>query len=102
MVSGRTRARQATGSDASTDLEAQNATPPKRKLGRPGVHSRSEIIDAACDLFVRQSYYRTTMQDIADAVGVTKGGIYHYIESKEDVLYTIHNDFIDEGIRRVE
>jgi AcrR family transcriptional regulator len=101
MAAARTQVTQAIASDASAGVTARDA-PPKRKLGRPGIHSRGEIIDAACDLFVLQGYYRTTMQHIADAVGVTKGGVYHYIESKEDVLYTIHNDFIGEGIRRME
>lgn len=42
------------------------------------------------------------MADIADAVGLTKGGIYHHVESKEDLLRELHDQMIRavfEGIR---
>ncbi len=71
------------------------------RLGRRPVHSQDEIISAACDLFARNGYYKTSIQDIADAAGVTKGGIYHYLDSKEQALYLIHNRFIVEGLRRI-
>jgi AcrR family transcriptional regulator len=48
-----------------------------------------EILRAAVDLFGRKGYAATTIQDIAEAVGVLKGSVYHYVSSKEDLLFEI-------------
>lgn len=48
-----------------------------------------EILDAARKLFREKGYYATTMQDIADAVGLQKASLYHYIRSKEALLLKI-------------
>lgn len=48
-----------------------------------------EIVDTAADLFSRQGYDATSMQEIADAVGMLKGSVYHYIRTKEDLLFQV-------------
>ena len=48
-----------------------------------------EILDAARKLFRQKGYYATTMQDIAEAVGLQKASLYHYIRSKEALLLRI-------------
>jgi AcrR family transcriptional regulator len=48
-----------------------------------------EVLRAAAEIFHRRGYARTSVQDIADAVGILKGSLYHYINSKEDLLYRI-------------
>jgi AcrR family transcriptional regulator len=56
---------------------------------RNGVASadrREEVYSAALRLFNQQGYHATSMQDIADAVGLYKGSLYHYIGGKEDLL----------------
>ena len=40
-------------------------------------------------MFRTKGYHAATMQDIADAVGILKGSLYHHFESKEEVLYLI-------------
>ena len=40
-------------------------------------------------MFHRKGYAATTLQDIADAVGLLKGSLYYYFDSKEDLLYRI-------------
>jgi AcrR family transcriptional regulator len=51
------------------------------------VHRRREqIVEAAVDLFSKQGYYRTTMQEIARKAGVSIGLIYQYAQTKDDVL----------------
>ena len=52
---------------------------------------KEQILEAAVDLFSRQGYLQTSMSDVAKAVGLTKGGIYHHIEKKDDLLRMIHN-----------
>lgn len=48
-----------------------------------------EIVDAAIQVFYAKGFAASTMQDVADAVGVLKGSLYHYITSKEDLLFRI-------------
>ncbi|NTV63484.1 MAG: TetR/AcrR family transcriptional regulator [Oscillochloris sp.] len=55
---------------------------------------REEIIDAAVQLFQQKGYANTSMQDIAGAVGLLKGSLYYYLSSKEDLLYEIHERFM--------
>ena len=57
--------------------------------GQPSVawpERRREIIEAAAHLFEEKGFSRTSTQDIADAVGILKGSLYHHIKSKEDLL----------------
>src|ERR1700678_3708193 len=46
----------------------------------------SEILEHATRLFAERGYDGTTLQDIADAIGITRPGLYHYISSKEQLL----------------
>lgn len=49
----------------------------------------------------QKGYEATSMNDIAEAAGLTKAGIYHYIRGKEDLLFEIMNyamDVVDQGI----
>jgi len=48
-----------------------------------------EIIAAAAKVFQTKGYHAATVQDIADAVGILKGSLYHHVKSKEDLLYLI-------------
>ena len=41
------------------------------------------LVDAATQVFIEQGYRRTQMGDVADALGVAKGTVYLYVESKE-------------------
>ena len=51
---------------------------------------RSElIVDAAAEIFRRKGYDATSLQEIADEVGILKGSMYHYIATKEDLLFAI-------------
>jgi TetR/AcrR family transcriptional regulator, cholesterol catabolism regulator len=48
-----------------------------------------EVLDAAVEIFNRQGYADTSVEDIANALGILKGSLYYYIDSKEDLLYKI-------------
>jgi AcrR family transcriptional regulator len=54
-----------------------------------GATRYEEILAAAIDLFYRKGYAETSLQDIAAASGLTKASLYHYINSKEDLLFSI-------------
>ncbi|MBL0389449.1 TetR family transcriptional regulator [Tumebacillus sp. ITR2] len=55
-----------------------------------------EITKAAVMLFERKGYHATSVQDIADEVGLQKGSLYHYISSKEDLLMQLAHRSIGE------
>jgi TetR/AcrR family transcriptional regulator, cholesterol catabolism regulator len=61
-------------------------TTEKRKVPRK---RRAEVLDAAARVFHEKGYDATTIQDIADEVGILKGSVYYYISSKEDVLFEV-------------
>ena len=48
---------------------------------------RSELTRIAAQLFAEKGYHGTSIGDLADALGVQKGSLYHHIESKQDLLY---------------
>lgn len=50
---------------------------------------RTQIMDAAEKLFFEQGYDRTSVQDILDALGMSKGGFYHYFDAKDSVLRAV-------------
>ncbi len=49
-----------------------------------------QIVDGACKVFFEKGYHPTTTRDIAKACGMSIGQLYHYISSKDDVLYLVH------------
>jgi AcrR family transcriptional regulator len=45
-----------------------------------------QLLETATRLFKEKGYHNTSMQDLADALGLQKGSLYYYIESKEELL----------------
>lgn len=56
---------------------------------------RDEIIRVATRLFAEQGFHATSITHICDAAGVGRGVLYHYVSSKEEVLFAIHERFIE-------
>src|SRR5262245_35432214 len=54
-----------------------------------------EIYRAAAQIICEKGYDAASMNDIAEAVGITKAGIYHHISGKTDLLYHIINFGLD-------
>ncbi|HEX3736538.1 MAG TPA: TetR/AcrR family transcriptional regulator [Solirubrobacterales bacterium] len=55
---------------------------------------RAEVIDTAAELFAAQGYHATSIDDLVKATGLQRGGLYHYMGSKKDLLIQIHERFI--------
>ena len=54
---------------------------------RPGaVDKRRLILDAAITVFARQGFHHCRVSDVADEAGVAYGLVYHYFDSKEEIL----------------
>ena len=56
---------------------------------RPVVDKRRVILDAAVRVFARQGFHTCRVSDIADEAGVAYGLVYHYFQSKDEVLDTL-------------
>jgi AcrR family transcriptional regulator len=57
----------------------------------PLVENRhQQIVEGACEIFFEKGYHLTTIRDITKACDMSMGQLYHYIRSKDDVLYLVH------------
>ncbi len=56
---------------------------------------REEILAAAAQIFRDKGYHATSMQDIAEAVHLQKGSLYHHIHSKEEILASLLDRALD-------
>lgn len=56
---------------------------------------RHHILEVAIRLFARKGYHATSIQEIVDELGIAKGSLYFHFKSKEDLLISIYNYYID-------
>lgn len=49
----------------------------------------NDIVEAAAEAFRTKGFAATSLEDIASAVGIWKGSLYHYIDTKEDLLFAV-------------
>lgn len=61
---------------------------------------RLEVFDAAIAEFARKGFDATTIDDLVRATGLQRGGLYHYIGSKGDLLIEVHERFISPLLER--
>ena len=70
------------------EIDAQAAPQPDRVQER-----RQQIMDAAIACFARKGYHRTTMDDIVAASGLSKGTLYWYFKSKDELFFSLVSSF---------
>lgn len=65
--------------------------PPRRRLTREEskARTRQELLRAASRLFLRNGFVATSLSDIAEEAGLTKGAVYSNFESKEDLFLAL-------------
>jgi AcrR family transcriptional regulator len=68
-------------------------------VSRPRSDTRERIQDVARELFKQQGMQRTSLQDIADKLGITKPALYYHFTSREDLVRSIVQPLIDQGER---
>ena len=66
------------------------------------VSVQRRIVDAAVELFSRKGFDGTSVQEVVDAARVTKGAMYHYFRSKDDLLYEIYHELITEQLAALD
>jgi AcrR family transcriptional regulator len=60
------------------------------------------IAKVAARLFNSKGFLKTSMKDIAAASKISKGGIYHYFSSKDDILYFVLSNYMDKVMENLE
>jgi TetR/AcrR family transcriptional regulator, cholesterol catabolism regulator len=70
--------------------------PPTRPGTRPRYDARrAELIDTAARVFAARGYHATSITDLLEATGLTRGGLYHYIDGKADLLIAVQHELLD-------
>ena len=64
------------------------------ELSEKELNKMEKISKAAVKLFDEKGYLETSMDDISTAAKLSKGGIYHYFSSKNEILYFISTNFM--------
>jgi TetR/AcrR family transcriptional regulator, cholesterol catabolism regulator len=64
--------------------------------------TKERIVEAAVELFHRQGYNATSLRQIADDVGLQVGSLYNHMSSKEQLLFDIMRDVMEELIEHTE
>jgi AcrR family transcriptional regulator len=80
------------------------ASPAPAKRENDGARKPSkrdaEVLEAAIKVFYERGYADATVQDIANEVGILKGSLYHYISTKEDLLFRLF-DLVHDEVQRI-
>ena len=63
--------------------------------------SRQDILRTAARLFQQRGYDATSMNDVAAALKLSKGGLYHHFQSKDEILFEIMNHAMEITEERV-
>jgi TetR/AcrR family transcriptional regulator, cholesterol catabolism regulator len=69
---------------------------------RNAFRRQQEVISAAARLFQEKGYEATSIQDIADELGILKGSLYYYIDTKEDLLFAIIQEVHETALEGLE
>jgi AcrR family transcriptional regulator len=72
------------------------------EAGGKSQRRRQELIDAAAKIFQDKGYEAASIQDVADALGILKGSVYYYIDSKEDLLFAAIQEVHESALANME
>jgi AcrR family transcriptional regulator len=82
---------------ARSRAKAKQAGTTRGRTGRAnGARREREVLEAATKVFSSRGYADASVQDIADELGILKGSLYHYIDSKEDLLFRLMDETHEE------
>jgi AcrR family transcriptional regulator len=78
--------------DSGRDAAAEGAASSLRARQQM---SREEVLDAAAEAFIARGYAATSIDDVADRLGCTKGRVYHYFRTKGELFLGVHRKALD-------
>lgn len=74
-------------------------------MARPNIHfqdKRNEILKKALQLFMEQGYEETTITHVMQASQISKGALYHYFQSKEEILQAVLEYLLQADYERIK
>jgi AcrR family transcriptional regulator len=86
-------------------LRLQGAPSHGTQIGHPyprSLRRRVEILKSAAAAFRSRGYHATSVDDIAQALRMTKGNLYYYFKDKEEILYVCHDHTLDLLLRTLK
>jgi len=75
-------------------LSTTSPTLEKNKREKTAAERKKQIFDAAIHLFLEKGVANTSMREMAVAVGMTTGGLYHYVKSKDEIVRMVTRNAI--------
>lgn len=82
-----------TKDNSDTGLNSENKS--NQRQQKAFLKKRALIVKKASKLFIKKGYAQTSMRDISKATGINLGNLYHYINSKEEILCFAFNAYHD-------
>ncbi len=73
-----------------------------RRTKEDAEQTRQAILESAMDIFYEKGYSKTTFDEIAKRINLTKGAVYWYFRNKPDIVAALINEFVQKYIIRVE
>ena len=64
--------------------------------------TKQDILEASAQVFAEKGYHASSMEDIAQIVGVKKASLYHHVDSKQEILVELLDQSLDMLIDRLE
>ena len=84
-----------------TPQTADAGTSPDGPLQERQRANRDEVLGAAAEAFIERGYAATSIDDVADRLGCTKGRVYHYFRTKGELFLGVHQKALDMAIAAV-
>jgi AcrR family transcriptional regulator len=66
------------------------------------INKQQQIFDTAAELFALKGYQGTSINDLAQAMDLQKGSLYHYFKSKEELLFQLLDQYISSALVEIE
>lgn len=73
-----------------------------RRTKEDAEQTRKAILNSAMDMFYEKGYSKTTFDEIAKRINLTKGAVYWYFRNKPDIVAALINDFADKYINNIK
>lgn len=68
----------------------------------PGTARKESILEAAIHVFSHFGYKKASMDDVAEAAGISKQGLYLHFSGKEELFLAANRKYLDDGLRLVD
>jgi AcrR family transcriptional regulator len=69
--------------------------PGEEAVRAAGASRREQILAGALELFRKQGYDRTSLREISERLGISKSGLYHHFEAKDDLIASLVGPLLD-------